>query len=148
MPVNTIDANCSPEAAFAVLSDPESYGHWVVGAADIRDADPSWPAPGTRFHHTQGVRWLGLKDTTSVIDAQPPRRLVLEVRARPLLIAEVAIALAPSGNGGGTTTTMTERPLAGLVARIYRPQIDRLVAMRNAVSLRRLKALCEAPAPS
>ena len=141
MPVNTIDARCSPEAAFAVLSDPESYGHWVVGAADIRDADPAWPAPGTRFHHTQGVRGIGLKDTTSVLAADPPRRLVLEVRARPLLIAEVAIALA--GNGNGTTITMTERPLSGLIARIYRPELDRLVAVRNAISLRRLRDLCE-----
>src|SRR5919107_344020 len=121
MPVNSIQARCTPEAAFAVLSDPDSYGHWVVGAADIRDADPAWPAPGTKFHHTQGVRWLGLKDTTSVLDAEPPHRLVLEVRARPLLIAEVAIGLAPSANGGGTTITMTERPLEGLVARIDRP---------------------------
>src|SRR3712207_9033137 len=88
MPVNTIDAKCPPETVFAVLSDPESYGYWVVGAADIRDADPGWPAPGTKFHHTQGIRGVGLKDTTSAVEVDPPRRIVLEVRARPLLIAE------------------------------------------------------------
>jgi len=143
MPVNTIDVRCAPDAVFAVLSDPESYGHWVVGAADIRDADPGWPAPGTKFHHTQGIRGVGLKDTTSAVEVDPPRRIVLEVRARPLLIAEVAIAIAPNGNGGGTRVTMTERPLSGLIARIYNRAIDRLVAVRNDVSLRRLKELCE-----
>ena len=143
MPVNTIDVQCTPEAAFAVLSDPDSYGHWVVGAADIRDADAGWPAPGSIFHHTQGVKFLGLKETTSVLEADPPRRLVLEVRARPLLVAEVALGLAGDGNGGGTTITMTERPLSGLIARIYRPEVDRIVAVRNAISLRRLKGLCE-----
>ena len=141
MPITTMDFQCSPEAAFAVLSDPESYGHWVVGAADIRDADPAWPAPGSRFHHTQGVRFLGLKDTTSVVDAEPPRRLVLEVRARPLLIAEVTLELTP--NGSGTRATMSERPLSGLIARIYNPAIDRAIAARNVVSMQRLKRLCE-----
>jgi uncharacterized protein YndB with AHSA1/START domain len=142
MPINTMDFQCSPEAAFSVLADPGSYGDWVVGAADIRDADPDWPAPGTTFHHTQGVRYVGFKDSTSVLDAEPPRRLVLEVRVRPLLTAEVSIDL--DGTPHGTRVTMTERPLRGWIADIYRPRIDRAIALRNAVSLRRLKRLCEA----
>ncbi len=145
MSVNTIDVRCPPEVAFDVLSKAETYGDWVVGAADIRDADVNWPALGSRFHHTQGVPFLGLKDSTSVLESDPPRRLVLEVRARPVLIAEVAFGLA--GDASGTTITMTERPLSGWLARIYGPQVDRLIAMRNAVSLRRLKRLCEAQRP-
>ncbi len=141
MSVNQIDLPISPEALWSVLSDPESYGHWVVGAADIRDADATWPAPGATFHHTQGIRGVGLKDSTTVLEAQAPRRLVLEVRARPVVIAKVTLDLAP--NAGGTHVTMTEWPIGGWLAKIYRPRMDGMITARNDVSLKRLARLAE-----
>jgi uncharacterized protein YndB with AHSA1/START domain len=141
MPVNTIEVQRPPEQVFAVLADPGTYEDWVVGAADIRDADPDWPATGSTFHHTQGVPFVGIKDSTSVRAVEPPRRLVLVVRVRPLLVAEVTLDL--SGDDGVTTVTMTERPLEGWIARIYNRWLDRLVEVRNAVSLRRLKRIAE-----
>lgn len=141
MAVNTIRIPRPPAVVFGVLADPDTYGRWVVGATDIRDADATWPAPGSMFHHTQGSPLVGLKDTTAVLSAAPPTRLVLQVRARPLLVAETTFDLVEDGDG--TRLTMTEWPTAGWLARIYRPRLDRLVHARNAISLRRLGEIAE-----
>ncbi len=82
-----------PERVFEVLSDPDSYGFWVVGSSDIRDADAGCPAPGSRFHHTQGVLGVGIKDSMRVLECDGARR------ARPLLPRHVGEA-APAGDGG------------------------------------------------
>ena len=52
---NQRDIDAPPERVFAVLADPRCYPEWVVGSKEIRAADPGFPAPGTRFHHTVGV---------------------------------------------------------------------------------------------
>jgi hypothetical protein len=62
----------SPDRGFAVLSHPENYADWVVGSDKIRDADPTWPAVGTRFHHRVGVGPLKVNDHTDVIAVDPP----------------------------------------------------------------------------
>jgi uncharacterized protein YndB with AHSA1/START domain len=139
--INTVHIAASPSAVFATLSLPDLYVDWVVGASDIRDADSTWPAPGTQFHHTQGVPHVGLKDTTEVLEADPPRRLVLEVRARPIVVARVTLDLV--GGADRTTVTMTESPIGGWLARVDGRVLDRLIALRNTEALRRLKRLCE-----
>ena len=35
----------------------------------IRDAEPGWPAPGSKFHHTIGVGPLKLSDHTESLEA-------------------------------------------------------------------------------
>jgi uncharacterized protein YndB with AHSA1/START domain len=132
----------SPGTVFAVLADPTSYGDWVVGASDIRDADAAWPAPGTRFHHTQWVPHVGLKDTTSVIEVDPPHRLTLEVRARPIMVASVELTLTASGNA--TRVSMTERPTGGWLNALDGRFLDTIISWRNRLSLRRLRRRCEA----
>ncbi len=141
MAVNTLRIPRPPAVVFGVLSDPGSYERWVVGAADIRDATPGWPAPGSSFHHTQGISFVGLKDSTTVLEADPPRLLVLEVRARPVVIANVKLELAE--DDGGTQVTMTEWPTGGWLAQIYRPRLDTLIRARNDISLRRLGEMAE-----
>ena len=54
-----------PEAVWDVLADPSSYGYWVVGSKQTRDAEPEWPAPGSKFHHTIGFGPLTLTITPS-----------------------------------------------------------------------------------
>jgi uncharacterized protein YndB with AHSA1/START domain len=77
----TVDA--SAEDVFAVLSDPDSYGHWVVGSDTIRDADGHFPALGSRFHHRVGAGLLKTNDHTEVVDVDPPFLLELQANARP-----------------------------------------------------------------
>ena len=142
MATNRAVIHAPPERVFAVLSDPDSYGHWVVGSSRIRDADAGFPATGTRFHHTQGIGALGIRDATLVLDADPPRRLVLKVCARPLVVGEVTLEL--SSVPDGTEVTFHERPVAGAVARLPRMVVDPATRVRNEISLRRLRRLAEA----
>ena len=62
----------SAAAIWAALADPDSYGFWVVGSKLIRDADPTWPAPGTKFHHTIGIGPFTVNDHTCSLQAKAP----------------------------------------------------------------------------
>jgi uncharacterized protein YndB with AHSA1/START domain len=136
-----------PELVWAVLADPEAYPRWLVGAAAIRDADPAFPAPGTRFHHRVGFGPLKVNDHTEVVEAQAPRRLVLRAKARPLGTALVTFELA-SMAGGATHVTMLEGPADAFSRLFHNPVTDVLLRGRNVESLRRLRELAEARAQS
>jgi NAD(P)-dependent dehydrogenase (short-subunit alcohol dehydrogenase family)/uncharacterized protein YndB with AHSA1/START domain len=139
---NRVHIDASPEDVFAVLSDPCRYPEWVVGAAGIRDYDESFPEVGSRFHHKVGSWPVGLKDHTEVIEVDPPHRIVLKAKARPLGTATIALDLRESA--GGTELLMEERPgdrLTSLVA--ANPVADTALRVRNAEALSRLKRLVE-----
>jgi uncharacterized protein YndB with AHSA1/START domain len=142
MATNHARFDAPPEKVWAVLADPDSYGHWVVGSKRIRDADPRWPEPGTRFHHTVGIGPLEISDDSEVLEAREPERLVLQARARPSGIANVILELRGRADGG-TDVTMEEYPVAGLAKTVHNPLQDRLIHRRNVESLRRLKYLAE-----
>jgi uncharacterized protein YndB with AHSA1/START domain len=129
----------SPERVFAVLSDPDAYGHWVVGSDTIRDADAAWPAVGSRFHHRVGIGPLKVNDHTEVLAMEPARRLELHAKARPLGTAKVALDL--ERRGGGTMVTMVEDPGDPLTRLLFNPITHFLVRRRNDESLRRLERL-------
>ena len=96
---------------------------------------------GSTFHHTQGIGPLGIKDTTSVVESAPGRRLVMEVRGRPLMVARVEMDLAKQGNG--TEVTMVETPIRGWLGRFRNVLLEKTIELRNAQSLRRLRRLSE-----
>jgi uncharacterized protein YndB with AHSA1/START domain len=130
-----------PERVFAVLADADSYGDWVVGSKEIRAADAAFPAPGSRFHHSVGIGRLLVQDHTEVLESDPPRRLKLEARARPLGSATVTVELASLGTG--TDVTMIEEPSGHTAPLRFLPPVHLFARLRNAESLRRLKALVE-----
>ena len=72
------------DAVWAALADPSGYEYWVVGSKVIRDAEPDFPAPGTKFHHTIGFGPLTLSDETEVLEAAPPTFLKLRAKGRPI----------------------------------------------------------------
>ena len=131
------------EKVFTVLADPESYAHWVVGANEIRHYDKAWPKLGSTFHHTQGKWPITIKDSSSVIEVEPDRRLVLEVRTRPVVVAKVVLELTPDDEGG-THVRMTEYPTGGFLKTVHNPLLDMLTHMRNSLGLDRLARLAEA----
>lgn len=134
-----------PERAFAVLAQPRSYGAWVVGSRAVDDVEGRWPAPGATFRHSQGKWPFALSDTTTVIASDPPRRLELEVRVRPLLVSRVVFTLEPDGDG--TLVTMTEQPAGGLLELALRlPPGQKLLEARNRETLRRLRWIAESAA--
>jgi len=139
---NRVHIDATPEAVFGVLSNPYCYPEWVVGAAGVRDHDESFPAVGSRFHHKVGSWPLGVKDHTEVVEVDPPRRIVLKAKARPLGTATIELDLRESA--GGTELTMDERPgdrLTTLVA--GNPVADTALRVRNGEALARLKRLVE-----
>jgi uncharacterized protein YndB with AHSA1/START domain len=131
----------SPDRVFAVLSDPDSYGDWVVGSHSVRDADRGWPAVGSRFHHRVGSGPLTVNDHTEVLHVDPPHRLVLRARARPLGTATVELVLEP--HDGGTRVTMIEVAGDPLSRLVINRLTDLLVHRRNVESLRRLRRISE-----
>ena len=134
--------DATPERTFKVLSDPATYSSWVTGAHSVDDVQGRWPAPGSTFRHTQGVWPLLLSDTTSVIRSDPPHRLELEARVRPLLVARVVLEL--EREDGGTRVTMDERPVGGLLELAMRiPPLPQVTQVRNRESLRRLRGLAQ-----
>jgi uncharacterized protein YndB with AHSA1/START domain len=135
---NEIHVDAPPAAVFEVLADPRFYGNWVVGASTTRAVEGRWPEPGSVLHHVQA---LVLQDTTTVVLCEPQRRLVLEARARPLVVAEVDIGLAPEGDG--TRITLDEEVKDGLLAALPKPVCDALLKARNVETMRRLKRLAE-----
>jgi uncharacterized protein YndB with AHSA1/START domain len=142
---NEIHIDAPPQAVFTVLADPRSYARWVVGSRKVRAADPDWPAPGTTFDHTVGFGPFTISDCTSVRASDPPRRLELLVRARPLTQATVTLRLHPEA--GGTRVEMDEHPADRRSRILLNPITEPLVRLRNAESLRRLKALAEGAEP-
>ncbi len=141
MALNETFIEAPPERVFAVLADYRAYGEWVVGSRLMRGADPDFPAPGSRFYHQVGVGPLHLNDHTRVEEVEPPRRLVLRAKARPLGTAIVDMRLEPVD--GGTKVVMREDPGDPLTALIFMPLTHLLVRGRNVESLRRLKELAE-----
>jgi len=127
----------TPEQIWAVLADAHSYERWVVGAKDIREADGSWPEPGSMLQHTSGLGPLHLKDNTKVLESEPPHRLVLEARGRPLGIARIEIRLEPEG--AATVVTMVEDAVRPVPAALVNATLSPLMHSRNVETLRRLE---------
>lgn len=139
----TIHVAAEPERVFAVLADPTTYEHWVVGCKEIRGVEGTWPEPGSTFHHSVGLGPITVRDTTSVTESAAPRRLVLRARARPTGVARVELDL--TARDGGTEVVISEVPVEGPMALLHNPLQDWLVDRRNREALRRLKRLAEQP---
>lgn len=142
MAENEIMIDASPDEVWAVLADPQTFDDWVLGAQNVRDADDSWPAVGSRLLHSTGVGPLTVDDETLVEEAVPPTRLVLLAKVGPVGAFRVTLELR--GADGRTKLFMQEDPVGGIAA--HTPGTDSAIAARNAISLGKLKELAEGPA--
>jgi hypothetical protein len=133
--------SASPESVWEVLADGWVYTGWVVGASRMRAVDPTWPVPDARLHHSVGGWPLLLDDTTSVLEADPGRELVLKARAWPMGAARVRVLLA--AHDGGTLVRMEEDVTSGPGLLVPPPVRRAAIAIRNVESLRRLALLAE-----
>lgn len=130
----------SPEQVWGCLADPYSYEHWVSGTAAVTGADPSWPGIGAELRHRFGPWPLRFADHTTVLECEPPRRLVLRAGARPFGVARAELRL--SGDGGGTLVELCEQLTDGPGLRW--PRLGHaLQRLRNRRSLSLLVALAE-----
>lgn len=125
------------DEVFTALADPRTYPRWLVGAREMRSIDPSWPAPGSSFHHRVGlVGPLSIADSSSSCEIHAPDLLVLEVRARPLGRARVTFRLRTVA--AGTEVAFSEEPIGA--ARLLAPIAGPLALARNHRSLQNLGA--------
>lgn len=131
----------TPEQVWEVLSDGWLYPLFVVGASRMRAVDDSWPAVGSRLHHSVGTWPLLIDDTTEVLDVDEGRRLLLLARGWPAGQAHVDISLQPSGDT--TVVTITEDATAGPGTLIPKPLRDAQLHLRNVEALRRLAFVVE-----
>jgi len=136
MSVNVRKLDSTPEQVFAALADPWVYPTWVVGASRLRAADGEYPAAGSKLHHSIGVWPLVLNDETEVEEWDPPRRVVLQAKTRPIGTERVIIEVRPSGSG--SLVRMEEYTIAGPANRVPRAIADPILHIRNSESLRRL----------
>jgi len=142
---NTRIFRCKPDDVFDILEDGWSYATWVVGAARIREVEESWPAPGSRIHHSVGVWPLLISDTTSIESIDRPREVVLTVRAWPAGEGKVRVSCEPHGPDS-TLVTMREDASSGPVQMLFKPLRDVMLSFRNDEALRRLAHLAESRA--
>ena len=133
----------APRTVFDVLADPRQYGYVVVGSKNIRDWDERWPNEGAEFHHSVGYGPINVKDRTEVVGVDPPRRLELIARGRPLGKARVTFEL--KGAGGGTQVTMVEDPLIPKAVHMMLPGFHLFTRVRNRETLRRLAEVARKP---
>lgn len=133
--------SATPEQVWSVLADGWLYPLFVVGASRMRDVDDTWPAVGSRLHHSVGTWPLLIDDTTEVLEVEEDRRIVLKARGWPAGEARVEISLRPTGDA--TVVTIVENATAGPGALIPKPVQDVQLHLRNTETLRRLAFVAE-----
>lgn len=131
----------TPEQVWSVLADGWLYALWVVGAARMRDVDDTWPAVGSRLHHSVGSWPLLIDDTTEVLEVEENRRLLLLARGWPAGQAHVEIVVEP--RGAGAVLTMVEQATSGPGALIPKVIQDPQLHLRNVEALSRLAHVVE-----
>ncbi|MGV3711446.1 SRPBCC family protein [Pseudolysinimonas sp.] len=144
MSVNVRAMNCRPEHVFTVLADGWVFPTWVVGASRMRDVDEAWPAEGSHLHHSFGVWPVLIDDTSTMLEWDPPRRMVMRPAGWPLGEAQVTIEVKP--RGAGCVVRMSEKAVRGPGALVPPPLLDLLLHPRNAETLRRLAFIAEGKA--
>jgi uncharacterized protein YndB with AHSA1/START domain len=129
------------DEVFAVLLDPHTYPHWLVGARDIRAVDEDWPTPGSAFHHRVGlVGPLKIADLSKVLAITEPELLSLEVRARPLGRGRATFRLHRAPDGSDRCLVELDEVPIGVLEHL-RPVLDPVTAHRNRRSLEQLEDL-------
>lgn len=145
MSTTTRPVAATPEQVWEVLADGWLYPLFVVGASRMRDVDETWPAVGSKLHHSVGTWPLLIDDTTEVLEVEEDRRLLLKARGWPAGQASVDISLSPQSDAAGASTlvTITEDATAGPGLLVPKPLRDVQLHLRNVETLRRLAFVVE-----
>lgn len=136
MAKNVRIVHCSPQAVFDVLRDGWLYPTWVVGASRMRGEDRGWPAVGTKIHHSFGIWPFVINDTTTVLEYDEPRRMVIQARGWPVGEARVEVEVEPHPRG--SRVTLRENPVKGPGSLVPGFIAQPGIWFRNHESIRRL----------
>lgn len=142
MTTNTCVVKATPQQVWKIIADGWLYPSWVVGASRMREVEDSWPATGSRLHHSVGVWPLLIDDDTEVVDSRPESSIRLRARAWPLGEADVLIELSALPDGA-TELIMHEDVVKGPGRLMPQPLRGLSLKWRNVETLRRLGYLAE-----
>ncbi len=131
-----------PDEVWAVLSDGDAYGDWVVGAKPVRAVDADWPEVGATLQYTVGLGPLELSDRTTVRRSEPEQLLELDVAVPG---GSIRVLIRLQAQGSGTLVELDEHPARGLVVYAHTPLGSAAFAARGTLMLRRLRDLVEQP---
>ena len=141
MTVVTRTIHTTPAGVWDVLADGWAFPLFVVGASRMRDVDETWPAVGSRIHHSVGIWPALINDYTEVRECTPGERLLLRARGWPLGEASVEFTLHPQG--GGTEVELDEKVTNGPGLLVPPPVKGLSLKWRNVETLRRLAYVAE-----
>lgn len=141
MATTEIDINAPATAVYDSLIDAWTYEVWVKGAKNIRAVDASWPAPGSRFHHSVGIGPLMTRDETRLVSAEPNRLVELNMQLWP--VGEGIVRLELAETASGTHLTMHEEFIKGPAAWADNSLQQVALKLRNDWSLDKLKDIVE-----
>ena len=131
----------TPQRVWDVLADGWLYPLWVVGASRMRDVDDTWPAVGSKLHHSVGAWPALLNDDTEVTESEPLKLLALRARAWP--VGEAAVRLHLEAQGAGTRVVIEEDAVSGPGKLVPQPLRAPGLKWRNVETLRRLAYIAE-----
>jgi hypothetical protein len=143
---DSIDIECSPEAAFAIITDlphmdrlsPENTGgEWIGGATG--------PTVGAKFKGTNAREKDSWYTIAKVVAYEPPQRFEFKVTFKMLNIARWAFSVEPAPGGCRVTETWTDRRNALVRKQGDSEQFNRAEFTKESIrtTLERLKNLCE-----
>ncbi|MFD4029446.1 SRPBCC family protein [Streptomyces sp. NPDC058637] len=130
-----------PADVWAVLSDVERYGDWVVGTSRAEPDEGRWPELGAALRYEVRIGPLTLRNRTVVRRSEPVSVLELEADSGPLGTARIAIELRPWGEH--TLIILDEHPLRGAGGALHNGLLDLAQQVRHRAMLRRLALLCQ-----
>ena len=110
----------------------------------MRSVDDGFPAVGTQLHHSFGVWPALIDDETTVLEWDPPRRMVIQPKGWPIGEARVALDVKPRGTG--CVVRITESAVKGPGAFVPDFLLDPPLYVRNIETLRRLAYIAEGKA--
>ncbi|MFE3829383.1 SRPBCC family protein [Streptomyces sp. NPDC059092] len=130
-----------PEDVWAVLSDGERYGEWVVGTSRAELDEGHWPELGATLRYEIRIGPFTLHNRTVVRRSEPNAVLELEAHSGPLGTARIAMELRPWG--GHTLIILDEHPLRGAGGALHNGLLDAAQQVRHRAMLGRLARVCE-----
>ncbi len=135
------DTTATRKQVWDVIADGWTYSQWVVGNSRMRAVDRSWPAPGSKIHHTIGIWPAVINDETVVESCTPEEELVLHARGRPFGGARITLRLHDIDDG--CRIEMAETPIGGPLNLLPRRLALLAAFPRNRECTYRLAALAE-----
>ncbi|MCS5732455.1 SRPBCC family protein [Herbiconiux sp. CPCC 203386] len=136
MSTNVRHIRCTPEHLFEVLADGWLFPVWVVGASRMRDVNEAWPHVGSQLHHSFGVSPLLINDTTTVLEWNPPHRMVVQPAGWPL--GETRVVIDVKARAEGCLVRLRELAVRGPGTFVPRGVMDVPMYIRNVETLKRL----------